>query len=63
MPNSIKTADGQVFTTTVLKVLTRDDDGSPRTFQLLRDDESTEVAEGDAFEIVYSRRELHEKKN
>jgi hypothetical protein len=49
---------------TVYKVVARDDDGSPRTFELLRDHESTGVEQGDEFWVTYtSERVLNKTRN
>lgn len=53
-PSLIQLPGGVKFYITLLKVLTTDPDGSPRTFELLRDDESTRVDGGESFFTVYA---------
>lgn len=53
-PSVITVAGGEKFRATVLKVITRDEDGSPRTFEILREDERTKVSEGLEFWVVYA---------
>lgn len=53
-PRTLKIAGGEVFHATVLKVLTRDADGAPRTFEIMHPDESTKVTDGQEFWIVYA---------
>ena len=62
-PSVIQVAGGKKLHCTVLKVLERNEDGSPRTFELLRDDESTDVEEGTAFWIVYAPAEMKARRS
>lgn len=49
---------------TVLHVIERDSDGTPRLFRLVRDDESVDISSGkEAFEIVYARIDLQKRKH
>lgn len=52
-PRSIS-INGQRYDSTLLKVIDRDPDGSARRFELLRDDESANLAGGEQFWIVYA---------
>jgi hypothetical protein len=55
---------GVNYHATVYKVLTRDDDGSPRTFEILRDHETTNVEDGMEFWVSYtSERVLNKVRN
>lgn len=61
-PRSIK-VNGQVFEATVLKVTGRDPDGTPRTFEIMKPNESTKVEEGMAFFVVYAIPEINKRRN
>lgn len=55
----VRDSSGRAFRPVVLQVVGRDDDGTPRLFRLLRDDEEINLEETPpehrAFEIVYAR--------
>lgn len=55
-PNRI-VVGGKKYRATVLKVIEEDSLG-PRMFQLLRDDESTDIEGGEQFWIVYVSEEM-----
>ena len=54
---------GERWGATVLQVVDRDPDGSPRTLRLLRDDESVKVEGGEEFFVVYASPALRKRKN
>lgn len=55
----------EVFRQTVLQVMERDPDGTPRTFRLLREDESVDLEKTPehqrAFEIVFARADMQRR--
>lgn len=59
----IQVAGGKRYKLVVLKVIVRDDDGSPRAFELLRDDESTKVEGGEHFWTCYVPEKLLARKD
>lgn len=65
--NDVAKIQGSVYRATVLQVMERDNDGTPRTFRLLRDDESVnleETPEGQrAFEVVFARVDLQRRRH
>lgn len=62
-PSVIQVAGGKKLHLTVLKVLERNPDGSPRTFELLRDDESTNIEGGENFWLVYAPAEMRARRS
>lgn len=53
LPGRLQIGD-EVYVATVLKVTGKDPDGSPRVFELLREDESVSLAGGEQFFVVYA---------
>ncbi len=53
----------KVYRATVLQITERDPDGTPRAFRLLRDDESVHLQGGEAFEVVFARADLQERRH
>lgn len=54
--------NGKLYRATVLQVQERDPDGSPRTFRLLREDESVDVTSGkEAFWVVFAPPEMSQR--
>ncbi len=60
-PTTIQLPHGVKFHAVVLQVVEEDPDGSPRTFRLLRDDESVKLEGGEKFWVVYGPEELKKK--
>lgn len=54
---------GEIHVATVLQVTEFDDDGSPRSFRLMRDDERVRIEGGENFWVVYAPREMSARKN
>ena len=65
--NDMARIQGTVYRATVLQVIECDNDGTPRTFRLLRDDESVDLTETPeeqrAFEVVFARADLQRRLN
>lgn len=59
-PSVIQLPGNVKFYPVVLQVIDRDDDGRPRTFQVLRDDEKVKLVGGEEFFVVYGVKELSE---
>jgi len=52
-PRWIQTG-GEKFISTVLQVIEKDELGRPKTFRLLRDDETVNLEGGEQFFVVYA---------
>lgn len=63
----VRDADGKPYRPTVLQVIERDEDGTPRVFRLLRDDEEVDLKSTPpsqrAFEVVFAREDLQKRYN
>lgn len=57
-PTKIQLPGGLKFHAVVLQTVERDEDGSPRLFRLLRDDESVHLEGGEEFWVVYGHEAL-----
>jgi len=60
-PTVIQLPGGVKFHAVVLQVIERDEGGAPRTFRVLRDNESVHLEGGEEFFVVYGPRVLSEK--
>lgn len=50
------------YVATVLQVVEKDPDGSPRTFRLMREDESINIQGDEEFFVVFAREEMSKRK-
>jgi hypothetical protein len=62
-PTSIQIPGGERYKATVLRVIELDGDGSPRKFEILREDETIKPEEGMQFWVVYAPEKMTRRRN
>lgn len=55
--------NGERYPATVLQAIEHDEDGTPRTFRLLHDDESVHLDGGEKFWVVFAPPAMSRRRN